>query len=174
VKGLEEYLETLSKGGPDMATAEVYGKWSNQTDGNRGAGGWGFFGQAQTTMGAGGINPLNQHAERLAWRQAWGAGQGPNIRTHVASSRANFTGQRYQVKFWVDQQICSTCQKWLIIDVISHLKQLSQANPGLIVELYAEVLFAGQTRRVRVQRETIWPVQIGLKARYIDLPVQYN
>lgn len=154
-----------------MATAEVYVKWSNQGDGNRGAGAWGLFGQGQA-LGAHGIVALNQHAERSAWKDAWGGHN--NIRTYVAANRARFAGARLQVKFWVDQQICPSCQKWLLIDVIAHLKQLSQANAGLIVELYAEVRFAGATNRVRVQRQTVWPVTVGHTAVYANLPDVYN
>jgi hypothetical protein len=152
-----------------MARAEVYGKWSTQGEGRRGSGGWSLFGTGLAAGGGGGIIALNQHAERVAWKEAWG-----DIRTRVASTRASFGGAKYQVKFWVDQQICPSCQKWLIIDVISHLKQLSQQNGGLSVELHAEVLFAGVTRSVRVQRSTVWPVSIGHTANYADLPDVYN
>ena len=153
-----------------MATAEVYSKWSNQGNGNRGGGGWsGPHGIGTAQMGSS-IVPLVRHAERVAWRQAW-----PNsIRTHIQQSIANFPGQRYQIKFWVDQQVCPTCQKWMIIDVLSHLKLLNQTFPRLIVELYAEVHFAGTTNRVRVQRSTIWPVTVGHTALYVNLPQQYN
>lgn len=154
-----------------MATAEVYVKWSTQGDGNRGAGAWGLFGQG-AAHGAHGIVALNQHAERIAWGQAWSGHN--NIRTHVANTIGHFPGARLQVKFWVDQQICPSCQKWLIIDVIAHLKQLSRANPGLIVELYAEVRSVGATTRVRVQRQTVWPVTVGHTAVYANLPQVYN
>jgi hypothetical protein len=151
-----------------MANAEVYCKWSNQGEGNRQAGGWGLHGSATAAFGGGGIIALNNHAERAAWRTAW-----PAIKTYVANSIGNFPGARLQVKFWVDQQICPTCQKWLIIDVIGHLKQLTQTHRGLIVELYAEVIFAGVTRRVKVQRTTVWPVEIGNLATYDLLPMNY-
>jgi hypothetical protein len=152
-----------------MANAEVYCKWANQGDGNRGAGAWSFRGDGQAAFGGGGIILLNMHAERIAWRTAW-----PSIKAYVPASIGHFPGRRFQVKFWVDQQICPSCQKWLIIDVISHLKQLSQANLGLIVELYAEVLFNHVTRRLRVQRSTVWPVEIGHTATYNQLPMIYN
>jgi hypothetical protein len=151
-----------------MANAEVYCKWSNQGDGNRAAGGWGFQGHAVAAFGGGGIIALTMHAERVAWRTAW-----PAIKAYVTAHINNFAGTRFQVKFWVDQQICPTCQKWLVVDVISPLKQLAQAHQGLIVELYAEVLFAGATNRVRVQRSTVWPMQIGNVAQYELMPDNY-
>ena len=135
-----------------MANAEVYVKWANQGDGNRAQGGWSLRGSG-AAMGADGLVALNMHAERRAWKEAWGHNQPTNLRTYVTSTRANFPHQRLHVKFWVDQQICPSCQKWLLVDVIAHLKELSRLNPGLIVELYAEVFFAGATKRVRVHRE---------------------
>jgi len=152
-----------------MASAEVYCKWANQGEGVRGGGAWSLRANALAAGGGGGIIALNMHAERVAWRTAW-----PAIKAYVGQSIAGFPGQHLQVKFWVDQQICPSCQKWLIIDVIAHLKQLTQAHAGLIVELYAEVLFAGATRKVQVKRSTQWPVEIGNKATYDELPVIYT
>lgn len=146
-----------------MARAEIYSKWGNQGDGYRGSGGWsGSHGNGMSGL-AGAIAELDQHAERIAWREACSV-----IRRHINNTAANFIGETYQIKFWVDQQICPTCQKWMVVDVISHLKLLKQLHPGLKVELYAEVVFAGKTNRVRVQRSTIWPVEVGNRPRYED------
>ncbi|NWL80870.1 hypothetical protein DM872_28855 [Pseudomonas taiwanensis] len=153
-----------------MANAEIYTKWSGQSDGSRRSGGWsGPHGSANAT-GAGGIVALNQHAERLAWKAAWPS----RIRAHIQQTIGNFPNQTYQIKIWVDQQVCPTCQKWMVIDVIGHLKLLQQSYPTLKVELYAEVLFAGVTRKIRVQRTTVWPVEIGNQSTYQNLPVIYN
>lgn len=152
-----------------MATAEVYYKWSNQEDGARHRGGWSRAADANA-QGNNGIVALNQHAERQAWAAAWG-----HIRLHVAVHIAQHAGDTFQVKFWVDQQICPSCQKWMLIDVVSNLKLLPWTHTGLGgVQLFAEVLFAGATQRVRVQRSKIWPVEVGFIARYEDLPDQYT
>ena len=78
------------------------------------------------------------------------------------------------MKFWVDQQICPSCQKWMIVEVIAHLKQLPAEHAGLIVELYAEVRRMGTDHKIRVQRSAVWPGEVGLTARYEDLPVDYD
>lgn len=150
-----------------MANAEIYSKWSSQTDGNRGGGGWsGPHGRGTAAFStAGTISAVTNHAERVAWREAWIG----KIETHIRGSINNFLGQTYQIKFWVDQQICPDCQKWLIIDVITHLKLLPTKFPGLRVELYAEVLFSNVTRKVKVQRSTVWPVEIGLKRTFAEM-----
>lgn len=155
-----------------MARAEVYSKWSTQGNGNRGGGGWsGPHGTGEAAhAGGGGIIPINQHAERVAWRAAL-----PNIRRHVQNTRDHFANDnKYQIKIWVDQQVCPTCQKWMVIDVISHLKQLKQTYPGIKFEFYAEVIFANVTRNIKVQRSTTWPVEIGNQPRYEDFPVNYQ
>ena len=152
-----------------MAIAEVYSKWSSQGAGVRGAGGWGRKGGPANAGGGGGVLAAAAHAEREAWREAW-----PVIRTHVRASRVNFPADRYEVKIWVDQQICPSCQKWMIVEVIAHLKQLSTAHAGLRVELYAEVRRMGVDKKTRVQRSTVWDNDIGLTARYQDLPADYN
>jgi hypothetical protein len=152
-----------------MANAEIYCKWSNQNDGNRGSAGWGGPYGRGAAGGGGGIVALRNHAERVAWKEAW-----PEIRQLVDDTIDNHEGHAFQVKIWLDQQVCPSCQKWMIIDVISHLKQLQHKYPKLRVELYAEVLRAGVTHRVRVQRSTLWPVNVGNKATYADLPVNYN
>ena len=156
-----------------MADAEVYCKWSNQGEGARGAGGWGLVGSGGAHGGGGGIIALSDHAERHAWKEAWGGETRDNLRARVAATKASFEGEKFQVKFWVDQQICPTCQKWLIIDVIGHLKQLASLHK-VQVELYAEVKFAGETNKLKVTRLAVWPVTIGKTASYADLPSVYN
>lgn len=156
-----------------MAIGEVYCKWSSQGDGNRAAGAWALMGEGVAVQ-AGPVNALNQHAERLAWLEAWGRNTVHNLRARVTGSRENFPNDHFQVKFWVDQQICPSCQKWLLVDVIAHLKQLSAQFEGMRVELFAEVLRNGVTTRVDVKRSTVWPVNVGLTPNYADLPVVYN
>ncbi|EUB75067.1 hypothetical protein PMI27_001243 [Pseudomonas sp. GM41(2012)] len=152
-----------------MANAEIYTKWRDQQGGNRGSGWSGPHGSASAS-GAEGIVELNQHAERLAWKAAW-----PNaIRTFIRTSIKQFPNQPLQIKIWVDQQVCPSCQKWMVIDVISHLKLLKQEFPTLKVELYAEVLFARKTEKVRVQQSTVWPVTVGNQSTYQNLPEIYN
>lgn len=152
-----------------MANAEIYTKWRDQPGGNRGTGWSGPHGHANAS-GAEGLVSLSLHAERLAWKSAW-----PNaIRTYIRGSIKQFPGQPLQIKIWVDQQICPTCQKWMVIDVISHLKLLKMEFPTLKVELYAEVLFARTTTKIRVQQTTVWPKSIGNQSTYQDLPEIYN
>ena len=88
-------------------------------------------------------------------------------------SIATFTGNYLEVKFWVDQQICPSCQKYLLVDVISHLKQLSQSHGGLRVDLFAEVMSHDGTNRVAVKRSTIWPLTVGKNSTFESLPDVY-
>jgi hypothetical protein len=159
-----------------MVTAEVYCKWSSQGDGNRGGGAWALMGLGTANMGGGGgaTNALSNHAERLAWAAAWGRNTVNNLRVRVNDTRANFRGDNFQVKFWVDAQICPTCQKWLLVDVISHMKQLSALFGGMRVDLFAEVRASGATTRVDVKRSTVWPVSVAQIANYSELPKTYN
>ena len=118
-----------------MARAIVYCRWENQ-GGPTGQGGWSYMAEA-SAQGNTGIVALNAHAERKAWAVAWGpnnSGSGP-VRGYLAGTIDKFKGKTFQVKFWVDQQVCPTCQKWMVIDVISHLKVLHVTYPQLVVEL---------------------------------------
>lgn len=158
-----------------MANAEVYVKWSSQNDGIRGQGAWSQKGSGGAQGGgSSGVLDTRHHAERTAWKEAWGRNTQDNLRAHVTQTRGGFPNDRLQVKFWVDQQICPDCQKWLTVNVISELKQLAANHQGLVVELWAEVRFAGNTNRLRVTRTSTWPVTIGLVPTFADMPEDYR
>ena len=80
--------------------------------------------------------------------------------------------KRFQVKFWVDQMVCPTCQKWMVIDVISNLKLLRHKY-GLRVELYAEVRTPSTTNKIRVKRSADWN-GVGQIRRFEDIQGGYN
>lgn len=92
----------------------------------------------------------------------------------MTARRENFPDDNFQIKFWVDAQICPTCQKWLLIDIISHLKQLSAQFEGMRVDLFAEVRASVATTRVDVKRSAVWPVSVGQTANYSALAKTYN
>ncbi len=139
-----------------MANAEVYVKWSSLTDGDRSKGGWAFKGDGSAS-GKSGLVDTDDHAERKAWREAWGSDRKDNIRVYANDRPADFATDKLQVKFWVDQQICASCQQWLIVHVMRHLSSLK-----IPYDLYAEVKFNGHTNRVQVNRGAVWPVTIGM------------
>ncbi len=157
-----------------MATAEVYVKWSNMGDGDRARGGWAKKGDGLAAGGgAAGIIALGNHAERQAWKDAWGNQNHNNIRAYVAGSIANHANDTFEIKFWLDQQVCPACQKWMLIDVIAQAKLLKELHQGLIYKIYVEVQAHDGTHRIPLGRETVWPVTVGNKATYAELPDVY-
>lgn len=150
-----------------MANADVYVRWSvngnkaiKKGDGKtwdfKGAGGWGHKGDGENAQGDGLV-----HAERKAWKIAW-----PKIRTFAAAPTPfDKTACYLQVKFVVDQQVCPSCQRWMIVEVLSHLKSLKPQR----VLAYAEVHTTGKHDWVRIGRETDWPVHVGLMDNWQDL-----
>ena len=150
-----------------MANADVYTRWS--INGNRAVkkgdgkawdykatGGWSWKGDGSNAQGEGLV-----HAERKAWREAW-----PQIPA-VAKAVTAFDKKDYffQIKFVVDQQVCPSCQRWMIVEVLGHIKLLRPAK----VIAYAEVHTAGDKEWVRIGRETAWPVVVGNKSNWQDL-----
>jgi len=126
-----------------MVKANVYVKFSSQ---NAWSGPYGE-GAAERKKGGGGVNADDAHAERKAWKGAW-----HDVRVWVTANLESFPDDLVDVKFDVDAQICPSCQRWLIEDVIGHLKLLPRR-----VKLWAEV--KGTT--VEVKRTTVWPVEVG-------------
>ena len=151
-----------------MAQAEVFARWSwsgnqavTKTDGKKWdfkrAGGWGSFGAGSSTLGEG-----TAHAERQAWKEAWPKIKAFALKPDTTGRNANSV---FQVKFVVDQQVCPSCQRWMVVDVISHLKQLRPIK----AIAYAEVHTTGKSDWVQIGRETAWPTHVGLVEDWQDL-----
>ena len=150
-----------------MANADVYVRWSalgnkavKKGDGKtwdyKATGGWSWKGDGSNAMGDGLV-----HAERKAWKTAW-----PTIPAYARVVTAFEKNEHFlQVKFVVDQQVCPSCERWMVIEVIGHLKLLRPAK----VIAYAEVHTAGGREWVRIGRETAWPVSVGNKSSWQDL-----
>ena len=155
-----------------MANAEVYVKWSDQTDGNRGSGAWALMSDGVASHQKQ-IIALDMHAERVAWADAW---TDPTKIRAAALKHKNHPDAIFEIKFWVDQQICPTCQRWMVVEVLSNLKGMKHilGLEDLRWKAYAEVEHsiawrnekgkldsAKQVARVRIGRETEWPETVG-------------
>jgi hypothetical protein len=155
-----------------MAKSEVYARWSfngnkavKKDDGNawdyKNSGGWGCYGEGSSTLGQ-----HTAHAERQAWKNGW-----PKIRTYaqntVSEQKAKFPEAFFQVKFVVDQQVCPSCQRWMVIEVLMHLKQLKDIK--VIAIAYAEVHTAGTREWFRIGRDSNWPKEVGQIKGWDDL-----
>lgn len=151
-----------------MANADVYARWSwsggqavKKTDGKKwdfkNSGGWSWLADGSSTLGEG-----TAHAERQAWKTAWPA-------IIALSRKPDSTGKNatsvLQVKFVVDQQVCASCQRWMVVEVLSHLKQLRPIK----AVAYAEVHTTGEHDWVRIGRETEWPKHVGMFGNWQDL-----
>ncbi len=156
-----------------MANVRIYSKWDQQGTWN---GPWATSTASYAVNSS--LVPVSSHAERLAWKEAWP----DKFRKHINDSLTFFPDTRtYEIKIWVDQQICPSCQKWMIINVISDLKQLKdyisrQPNPRNLpckVNLWAEVRRQGTDNKIQVHRDTVWPGNIGFCEKYSDMPSVY-
>jgi hypothetical protein len=127
-----------------VAKAKVYFRFDGPGNGWQGPQGEGSSRQADG-------NTSRNHAERQAWRQA-----GKGLQAWYDQRVAHAADQGVEVKIWVDQVVCPSCQLWMIAGVLRNLGAFA-FRPKLFVEVQG----MGSIQMMEVTRNAIWPVNIG-------------
>jgi hypothetical protein len=135
-----------------MAKASVFTRFNKKDMGWSGPWGTGESSMADHQRG---VDNSSTHAERQAWEKAMAPANGQNIQAWFNAAERNFPELGVQIKIVVDQQVCPSCQQYILETVLTQMKTLKVGKRSL--QLFVEV----NKTIIGVARDTVWPKEIG-------------